>query len=144
MKLVGFQVQMFKCVIDSNPVVVTPLTVLVGKNESGKTALLKALHKFNPFKPEPYLPREWPRGHRDSQSADQIVCTAEFELSAEEEGGLLNLTNTPAPLKTLKITKDYSGKFEVLFPIEIFPNKLHPNEVDKICGSLPEPPQPLG
>ena len=42
------------------------------------------------------------------------------------------------------MTKDYSGKFEVLFPVEVFPNKLHPNEVDKVCGSLPEPPQPIG
>jgi len=32
------------CVIDSDWIDVTPLTVVVGKNESGKTALLKALH----------------------------------------------------------------------------------------------------
>ena len=56
MKLTGFQVQMFKCVIDSGWIAVTPLTVVVGKNESGKTALLKALHEFNPFKPEPFGP----------------------------------------------------------------------------------------
>ena len=64
----------FSCVSLTYVVVaVTPLTVLVGKNESGKTALLKALHKFNPFKPEPYATREWPRGHRDARSADQVV-----------------------------------------------------------------------
>jgi AAA ATPase-like protein len=150
MKLVGFQVQMYRCVLDSTWIPVTPLTVVVGKNESGKTAILKALqilkalHKFNPFKPEPYHEREWPRGRRDSQSKDQIVCTAEFELSAEEEIEILGLTNTPAPLRKLKVTKDYSGKFEVLFPPEVFPNKLHPNEVDRICGSLPESVQPTG
>jgi predicted ATPase len=142
MKLVGFQVQMYRCVLDSTWIPVTPLTVVVGKNESGKTAILKALHKFNPFKPEPYHEREWPRGRRDIQSKDQIVCTAEFELSAEEEAEILGLTNTPAPLKKLRVTKDYSGKFEVLFPAEVFPKKLHPNEVDRICGSLPEAVQP--
>jgi predicted ATPase len=144
MRLTGFQVQMFKCIMDSDWIAVTSLTVLVGKNESGKTAILKALHKFNPFKPEPYLAREWPRGHRDSQSTDQIVCAAEFELSANEEAEILSLTHTPAPLGTLKVTKDYSGKFEVLFPVEVFPQKLHPNDVDRICGSLPEPPEPIG
>lgn len=142
MKLVGFQVQMYRCVLDSTWIPVTPLTVVVGKNESGKTAILKALHKFNPFKPEPYHEREWPRGRRDSQSKDQVVSTADFELSAEEAAEILGLTNTPAPLNKLRVTKDYSGKFEVLFPPEVFPNKLHPNEVDRICGSLPEPAQP--
>lgn len=144
MKLAGFEVQMFKCVMDSGWITVTPLTVIVGKNESGKTAMLKALHKFNPFKPESYVPREWPRGHRDKQSTHQIVCTAEFELSTEEETEVLNLTNTPAPLRTLRLTKDYSGKSEVLFPVEVFPNKLHPNEIDAGCDSLPVPSEPVG
>ncbi len=144
MKLVGFQVQMFKCVIDSGWIEIAPLTVVVGKNESGKTALLKALHKFNPFKPEPYLQREWPRGHRDRWSQDHIVCTAEFELSPDEEAALLSLTNTPAALQKLKVTKDYSGKVEVLFPPEVIPDKLHPNEVDRACSSLPKPLEPIG
>jgi predicted ATPase len=135
---------MFKCVIDSGWIAVTPLTVLVGKNESGKTALLKALHKFNPFTPEPYAAREWPRGHRDARSAEQVVCVAEFELSADEEAELQRLTNAPSPPGRLKVTKDVAGKFEVLFPSEIFPQKLHPNEVDSICGSLPEPPRAVG
>src|SRR5262245_10645350 len=82
MRLVGFQVQMYRCVMDSTWIPVTPLTVLVGKNESGKTAILKALHKLNPFHPEPYHLREWPRGHRGTRSPEQVVCTAEFELSA--------------------------------------------------------------
>jgi predicted ATPase len=144
MRLTGFQVQMFKCVIDSGWIAVTPLTVLVGKNESGKTALLKALHKFNPFRPEPYAAREWPRGHRDTRSAEQVVCVAEFELSPGEEAELLSLTNTPLPPGKLKVTRDFAGKFEVVFPSDVLPQKLHPNEVDRICGSLPEPPQAIG
>ena len=144
MRLTAFRVQMFKCVIDSDWIAVTPLTMLVGKNESGKTALLKALHKFNPFKPEPYATREWPRGHRDTQSTEQVVCVAEFELSHAEVAELRALTNMPALPGTLQVTKDYAGKFEVLFPTEVFPDKLHPNEVDRLCGSLPEPPQPIG
>ena len=144
MRLTAFRIQMFKCVIDSDWIAVTPLTVLVGKNESGKTALLKALHKFNPFKPEPYAIREWPRGHRDTQATGEVVCVAEFELAPEEVAELLALTNMPALPGTLQVTKDYAGKFEVLFPTEVFPDKLHPNEVDRLCGSLPEPSQPIG
>ncbi|MCI0457393.1 MAG: ATP-binding protein [Gemmataceae bacterium] len=63
MKPVAFRVQMYRSVSDSGWIEINPMTVLVGKNESGKTTLLKALHKFNPFSPEPYtMDSEWPRG----------------------------------------------------------------------------------
>ncbi len=87
MQPTAFRVQMYKCVLDSDWVNVTALTVLVGKNESGKTALLRALHKFNPFTPEPYLmQREWPRGRRSERSKDQIVATVRFRLTGEVDG----------------------------------------------------------
>jgi len=55
MKLTRFRIQKYKCILDSDWVNIPGLTVLVGKNEAGKTSLLKALHKFNPFNPEPYF-----------------------------------------------------------------------------------------
>ena len=48
MKLVKVQVKKYKCVDDSGPWSVDQITCLVGKNESGKTALLEALYKLNP------------------------------------------------------------------------------------------------
>ncbi|HEU4439751.1 MAG TPA: AAA family ATPase, partial [Methylomirabilota bacterium] len=116
MKLVGFEIQMYRCVIDSTWIPVVPLTVLVGKNESGKTAILKALHKLNPLHPEPYHLREWPRGHRGARSPEQVACTAEFELSAVEEADLLGLTGTAAPLRRIKVTRDHDGALAVVFP----------------------------
>lgn len=143
MKLTGFQVQMFKCVLDSGWIEVEPLTVLVGKNESGKTSILKALHKLNPFTPDPYsIPREWPRAHRDSRSEDQIVCTAEFELSEHEIDELRQIAGEAVELTKVKVTKDYAGRVEVLFAEGLFPDKLHPNDIDAICAKLPSVPQP--
>lgn len=49
MFLKAFRVQMYKCILDSGWIEVSPLTVLIGKNESGKTSLLNALYRFNPF-----------------------------------------------------------------------------------------------
>ena len=43
MKLVNVQVKNFRCILDSNTVEIGATTCLVGKNESGKTAFLKAL-----------------------------------------------------------------------------------------------------
>jgi predicted ATP-dependent endonuclease of OLD family len=145
MELTNFRVQMYKSVLDSGPISVENLTVLVGKNESGKTTLLRALQKFNPFKPDPFsISREWPRGHRDEQTQDQIVCTAEFRLSAEEIGRLKEITTESIDFDRVSFTRDYAGRLELLFPGGRFPEKLHPNEIDKICASIPEPPEDLG
>jgi hypothetical protein len=145
MELTEFRIQMFKCVLDSDWVKVSPLTVLVGKNEAGKTTLLKALHKFNPFVPEPYnMAREWPRGHRDSRTDEQIVCTARFELTQEEIDELKKLTDVDIDFKTLDITRDYGGRFEVLFPDTISPTKLHPTDIDAKLQQLPDLPEEVG
>ncbi|HEY7254844.1 MAG TPA: AAA family ATPase [Methylomirabilota bacterium] len=137
MRLVGFQVQMYRCVMDSTWIPVTPLTVLVGKNESGKTAILKALHKLNPFHPEPYHLREWPRGHRGARSPDQVVCTAELELSATEEADLLNLLGASGPLKRLKVTRDYRGTLAVVFPTSVLAASVPQSAHDYVVSHLP-------
>jgi predicted ATP-dependent endonuclease of OLD family len=52
MKLVNFTIRDFKSVRNSTQVEVGDVTCLVGKNESGKTAMLQALYKLNPVVPE--------------------------------------------------------------------------------------------
>ncbi len=49
MKLTTIQVKDFWSVRESNPFQVNDITCLVGKNESGKTALLQALYRLNPI-----------------------------------------------------------------------------------------------
>lgn len=62
MKAIRFRVQNFRNVDDSDWISLGRVTAFVGRNESGKTSLLKALHKFNPGTPEPYdAQREFPR-----------------------------------------------------------------------------------
>lgn len=145
MKLTGFRVQMFKGVIDSGSVELEDLTVLVGKNEAGKTTLLKALHKLNPATPEPYeIEREWPRGRRSSRSEEQVVCTGRFNLDASELDALRKLTDQSVELEFLDVTRNYANNIEVLFPEALFPQRLHPNDVDRVCGELPELAEPAG
>ncbi|HEY4086814.1 MAG TPA: AAA family ATPase [Bryobacteraceae bacterium] len=49
MKLTQFHVREYKSIHDSNPIPTGDITRLVGKNESGKTSLLKAFYKLNPI-----------------------------------------------------------------------------------------------
>ena len=52
-----FKIQNYRNIGDSGWIPLETVTALVGRNESGKTALLKALHKFNPATPQPYVPQ---------------------------------------------------------------------------------------
>lgn len=146
MKLTAFRVQMYRCILDSGWVEVAPLTVVVGKNEAGKTTLLRALHKFNPFRPDPYnMDSEWPRGHRKERDDARVVCSAKFELSPDEKAELGKITDQAIEsVSELEITKDYAGRFEVLFPSSLFPDKLHPNDVDQALSALPMLKEPIG
>lgn len=145
MKLTEFRVHKYKGIIDSGPVAVSPLTVVVGKNESGKTTLLKALHKLNPATPEPYvIDREWPRGRRRERSKDEVVCKATFALDGEEIEALSKVMDGNTPVTSVEVSRDYGGRLEVTFPDGVFPNKLHPNEVDKHCEGLLVAPDGIG
>lgn len=49
MKLEKVQIKNFRNILDSGNVdIQSDVTCLVGKNESGKTAFLQALHRLNP------------------------------------------------------------------------------------------------
>lgn len=65
MKLIEAQVTNYRCIDDSTSFSVAPVTCLVGKNEAGKTALLKALEWCKPFQADVTYDksRDYPRKH---------------------------------------------------------------------------------
>ncbi len=89
MKAVRFRVQNFRNIDDSGWVPLDQVTNFVGRNESGKTALLKALHKFNPSSPESLdAHREFPRDRytRDYLASGSMAtawpfCSVAFQLA---------------------------------------------------------------
>src|SRR5438445_12011951 len=88
MKLRSFRVMNYRCVDDSGEVHVDRIKTLVGKNESGKTSILKALHKFNPAMPEPYnglkqFPRQ--RIHEYDDTPVAIVVKFTLEPAANDD-----------------------------------------------------------
>lgn len=150
MKLTKIRIRKYRNIQDSGDVeLLENLTCVVGKNQSGKTALLRALHKFNPYqKSEIYdLSRDWPRGERKQKDPQQVVCEATFLLSEEERSELTALTsNSTMDAAEVLVTRNYAGQFEVKFPLHpaIFPDLLHPNEVDALCQRLPLLSEPVG
>lgn len=101
MKLIKFEITNFQCIRSSNPVRVGNLTCLLGKNEAGKTALLRALYKLNPviesesaYDVVDDFPRseveryeyELSRGERQTAT----VSRAEFDLEAGEMDAIVH------------------------------------------------------
>jgi len=85
MKLTKFEVKNYRSINDSNLIDIEPLTVLVGRNESGKSSILQALYKVNPTYGENYdIEKEWPRGNRMEASLSKDVCVAYFNIEDEE------------------------------------------------------------
>ena len=148
MQLTSFRVQKFRNIEDSGEVeLLDVLTCVVGKNQAGKSALLRALHKFNPHRPAPYdMRREWPRGQRTDRNAKQVVCEVHFALSPEEVKTLTEIAGQDLSAEVVVVTKDYAGNFEIKFPTDptLFPNALHPNAIDSICQTLLRPTEEVG
>lgn len=113
-----FRVTNYRNIDDSDWIPLERVTVFVGRNESGKTTLLKALHKFNPATKEPYNPqREFPRDRftRDFKKGnDWPVCAVEFELSTAYRTTLKATLGTEIPSKAV-CTRYYDGSLKISY-----------------------------
>lgn len=127
MRLVSFRVQNFKSIEDSGEIPVDRVTCLVGKNESGKTALFEALTKLNPVEGLPtkfdYV-EDYPRKRvneykRRHETAPDPVVTGTFELS-QDETEALEKEFGPGVLKSgrVEVTKKYSNTREWALPLD--------------------------
>ena len=118
MKLTKVCIKNFKCIHDSTEFAIDDLTCLVGKNESGKTAILQVLHKFNPFDTataEFDRPNEYPV-ENDNKTENDIV-EATFSLEQEdiekiEEFITCKCVRTGE--STITLSKDYSNAIKVV------------------------------
>jgi len=119
MILKSVRVENFKCIEDSNGFSIEPVTCLVGKNESGKTALLQALYKLNPDVPEggffepllEYPRRKWSEYKERHENNPDNVLTTVWELDKADVEALAQELGTEA-LKntTITVTKRYNNE----------------------------------
>ena len=128
-----FRVKNYRNIDDSGWIPLERVTAFVGRNEAGKTTLLKALHKFNPAIEEPYNPqREFPRDRFTAEFRDGVdwpVCLVEFELSEpfrEQLKAKLGGNHIP---KTATFTRYYDGHCDIEYDTEITDDPVEPAEL---------------
>ena len=123
MKLVKTQVTDFQSIQDSTEFEVGDVTCLVGKNEAGKTALLKAIYRLNPVNESDAdfdVVSDYPRATaanyqaeiEDSERDHAVIIRATFELEnrdvaaiAERYGDECVASDSP----TFTLRKDYGN-----------------------------------
>jgi predicted ATPase len=88
MLLVSLRITNYKCILDSTEFSVNQLTCLVGKNESGKSAILQALYKLNPVDATDVYNSlyEYPKMYETDYEAGEIksgdiVITSKWEFT---------------------------------------------------------------
>ena len=131
MILKSFQVRRYKNVMCSGEVAIRgDVTCLVGKNESGKSALLQALYRLNPH-PTGHIEsfvglRDYPRrhyGHDRAHVPATCPITATFELD-DEDVGAVEGAHGPGVLTSRIVTVAKSYENESTWEIECDEKRL--------------------
>jgi predicted ATP-dependent endonuclease of OLD family len=144
MKMTAFRIENYRCIHDSGWIDTDDIAVIVGKNESGKTSLLKALWKFKPFHDVAYnLDREWPRGRRKDKSLEKPVATVRFAFSPQEIQAIESVHESAKGVTGVEITRNYAGQYLYNF-LPKNPNDEHDikwvvNLVEERLTPIPEP-----
>ena len=138
MKLSDVRVELYRNIVDSNLFSIEEnVTCLVGKNESGKTALLQALYSLSPAHPELVqvdITKDYPRwrkvrDERDTDLASVILITAFFALEDTDIQEIFDLVSLRLPRGTrLKVQRDYAG--QIRYSLEIDESRFIGEVVD--------------
>lgn len=128
MRLEEVQVNLYRNVVDSNQFPIeADVTCLVGKNESGKTAILHALCSLNPAFPESIrvdITHDYPRWRkvRDKKKGDLksvFPIKAVFSLEPSDIQCISEHTPFPIPQDTkVNAKRNYAGDLEIAFEID--------------------------
>ena len=144
MKALEFRVQNYRNIDNSGWISLEKVTAFVGRNESGKTSLLKALHKFNPGTKEPYdAQRDFPRDRytrdyvsSESEGGNWPVCSVKFEIQEDAQKRIAELLGVNcAPPSTVVLTRYYNGFLDFEYEPQI---REKPITADLILAALDE------
>ena len=118
MQLAEFRVQNYKIIEDTGWIPVQNLTIFVGKNESGKSAIFRALSKLNPSDGEGYDGlKEFPRQRYASEITreDWPVASGRFILTPDEKRDLTAISELCRDAIEVIVTRHYTGKYSITY-----------------------------
>jgi len=125
-KLIGVRVKRFRNILDSTPISVAGnVTCLVGKNESGKTAILEALYRLKPtyqatFRDIDDYPRWMLAEHRRSGEIEKTSpVEATFELEPADVDAIEAIGGkgvVGSSTHTVIVQRDYASQIHVSLP----------------------------
>jgi hypothetical protein len=128
-----FRVQNFRNIDDSGWIPVDRITTLLGRNESGKTALLKGLHRFNPATAEAYEPqRDFPRSRYTAEyrnPADWPAVSCRFAIGEELRSVLTALTQPEEAPRLVTATRYYDRSLKLAFEPALGGDTLSPQQI---------------
>ncbi len=110
MELIKFRITNFRSVNDSGDIAVGDLTSLVGRNESGKSALLLALATLSPAGGRQPLSKikDFPRGRRlEECKPDTPVVESHWKLTADETAQMAKTLGHGDPITQVAIGRGY-------------------------------------
>lgn len=120
MKLESFRVRNYRSINDSGDIHVSRITALLGRNESGKSNLLRALHSLNPIEGFSGLKpiKDFPRHRRLEECSDNTpVLTTTWVLDADDKDALLEELPRATEVTRVTIGRSYQGSSRtVIFP----------------------------
>lgn len=112
MQLQSFRIRNYRSIDDSGNIEVSRLTALLGRNESGKSNLLRGLHSLNPAEGFAALNRnkDFPR-HRDLNDCSNytVVVESVWEFDAAEKAELAAIWPEAAEKPEVTIGRYYTN-----------------------------------
>lgn len=120
MRLASFRVRNFRSINDSEEITVSRITAFLGRNESGKSNLLRALYSLNPIEGfEALKPiKDFPRHRRLEECNDEtIMLTTTWALEDDDKVELLKMLPRATEVNTVIIARSYQGNTRMVeFP----------------------------
>jgi energy-coupling factor transporter ATP-binding protein EcfA2 len=109
MELKSFRVRNFRSINDSGEIDVSRITALLGRNESGKSNILRALHSLNPASGFTKLkPIKFPRHRKLSECNDYTpVVDLTWALSQYEQGRLAEIWPSAKGVSEVTVGRRY-------------------------------------
>jgi ABC-type cobalamin/Fe3+-siderophores transport system ATPase subunit len=119
MRLDSFRVRNYRSINDSGEVAVSRITALLGRNESGKSNLLRALHSLNPNSGFAALSpiKDFPRHRRLEECTDDTpVLSTTWVLDDDDKAALLEVLPRATEVSQVIISRGYGKSRGVFFP----------------------------